>query len=199
MFPRALLPAAILFAGAAFSCFESSTGWKESACADSNPTLMIQTRLGDIVVQLDSENSPRSTGNFVANAESGWFDHMLFHRVRKNFVIQTGWANSSGRKAPIQSTIPLEINPVIKHVRSAVSMARANNKPDSGNSSFSILHGDAPHLDKTGGDGYAYAAFGTVVDGMDVVDRISNVAVAGPHRSTPVEKIAMDRVFCVSL
>ena len=114
-------------------------------------------------------------------------------------MIQTGWANSSGRKAPIQSTIPLEINPVIKHVRSAVSMARANNKPDSGNSSFSILHGDAPHLDKTGGDGYAYAAFGTVVDGMDVVDRIANVAVAGPHRSTPVEEIAMDRVFCVSL
>lgn len=139
-----------------------------------------------IVLELDALAAPKTVENFEKLVKDGFYDGLIFHRVIEGFMIQGGCPNGTGMGGP-GYTIPGEFaqngfaNP-IKHVRGVISMARAMD-PNSGGSQFFIMHQDSPHLDG------AYAAFGKVVDGMDVVDEIATVEVDGMDRPLAEQKI----------
>ena len=136
---------------------------------------MVQIEMTDggiIKLELDGSAAPITVENFLTLARAGFYDGLIFHRVIKDFMIQGGDPTGSGMGGA-EKTIKGEFakngvqNP-ISHVRGVISMARAND-PDSASSQFFIFHKDAKYLDGS------YAAFGKVVEGMDVVDRIASV------------------------
>ena len=139
-----------------------------------------------IVLELDPSAAPKTVANFEKLVGKGFYDGLIFHRVISGFMIQGGCPDGTGMGGPGYS-IPGEFaqngfdNP-LKHTRGVISMARAMN-PNSGGSQFFIMHKDSPHLD--GG----YAAFGKVVEGMDVVDEIAATPVDASDRPTVEQKI----------
>ena len=128
---------------------------------------------GTVTLQLDQSAAPITAANFVALAESGFYDGLTFHRIISGFMVQGGDPKGNGTGGS-DMKIKGEFaangwdNP-IKHERGVISMARSK-AYDSASSQFFIMHADAPHLD--GG----YAAFGRVTEGMDVVDAICAAA-----------------------
>ncbi|HMM05692.1 MAG TPA: peptidylprolyl isomerase [Clostridiales bacterium] len=141
---------------------------------------------GKIVLELNAAAAPKTVENFEKLVKDGFYDGLIFHRVIDGFMIQGGCPDGTGMGGPGYS-IPGEFaqngfdNP-IKHERGVISMARAMD-PNSGGSQFFIMHKDSPHLD--GG----YAAFGKVVEGLDVVDEIATTQVDGMDRPLTEQKI----------
>ena len=127
---------------------------------------------GVIDIQLDKQAAPIACENFEKLVKSGFYDGLTFHRVIPGFMIQGGCPLGNGTGGPgwkIKGEFASNgVNNPIRHVRGVISMARAAD-PNSAGSQFFIMHKDAPHLDGQ------YAAFGHVVSGMDVVDKIASV------------------------
>lgn len=138
---------------------------------------------GTITVELDQEAAPITSSNFVELANSGFYDGLTFHRIEPGFVIQGGDPNGNGTGGSEHDIVGEFAENGYKndlsHVRGTISMARAND-PNSASSQFFIMH-----QDNTGLDG-KYAAFGTVTDGMDVVDAICEDASNGTLSENPV-------------
>ena len=139
----------------------------------ANPIATIEMENGGtIVCELYPDVAPQSVRNFIALANKGFYDGLIFHRVISGFMIQGGCPQGTGMGGPgwhikgefAANGVP---NP-IKHTRGVISMARAMD-PNSAGSQFFIMHADAPHLDGQ------YAAFGHVVSGIEVVDEIAAV------------------------
>jgi len=128
---------------------------------------------GKIKLEMDRQAAPNTVKNFVSLADKGFYNGLIFHRVIPGFMIQGGCPDGTGMGGPGYS-IKGEFssngfkNP-LKHKRGVISMARSM-RPDSAGSQFFIMHQDAPHLDGQ------YAAFGRVVEGMDIVDEIASVS-----------------------
>lgn len=142
---------------------------------------------GTITLKMDYEAAPNSAANFVALARSGFYDGLIFHRVIKGFMIQGGWGDLKGKHLDYSIKGEFKANGIDnpkKHTRGALSMARTM-FPDSASSQFFIMHKDAPHLDGQ------YAAFGEVVDGMDVVDKIAGVRT--DMRDKPYEDVIIEK------
>ncbi len=125
--------------------------------------------MGDIQIQLYPEIAPNTVHNFIALAQSGFYDGTIFHRVIPGFMVQGGDPNGTGTGGPGYSIFgefrQNGFTNDLKHTRGVLSMARAQS-PNSAGSQFFIMVADSPHLDG------AYAAFGQVIAGMDLVDRI---------------------------
>ena len=138
----------------------------------SNPKVTFTMQDGkQIVAELYPDVAPNTVNNFIALVKSGFYDGLCFHRIIRGFMIQGGCPNGTGTGGPGYS-IKGEFasngyNNTLKHTRGVLSMARAMDKNSAG-SQFFIMHADAPHLDGN------YAAFGEVVEGMDVVDEIAD-------------------------
>ena len=127
--------------------------------------------IGKIVVELRPDKAPATVENFLKLVESGFYNGLIFHRVIKGFMIQGGGMTPSFDQKPAKSIRGEFIANGymandLRHKRGVLSMARTSD-PDSASSQFFIMHEDAPHLDAQ------YAAFGQVVEGMGVVDRIA--------------------------
>lgn len=125
-----------------------------------------------IKLELYPEQAPKTTENFIKLVKEGFYDGLIFHRVIPGFMVQGGCPDGTGMGGP-GYTIKGEfssngVQNNLKHTRGVISMARAMD-PDSAGSQFFIMHADAPHLDGQ------YAAFGKVVEGMDVVDEIASL------------------------
>lgn len=139
-----------------------------------------------IKLELYPEHAPISVENFEKLVKEGFYDGLIFHRVIRGFMIQGGCPQGTGTGGPgHQIKGEFEMNGVknpIKHTRGVLSMARSQN-PNSAGSQFFIMHQDAPHLDGQ------YAAFGKVVEGMDVVDEIAEVKVDFSDRPKVEQKI----------
>ena len=138
---------------------------------------------GVITIELYPDVAPNTVANFVTLANSGFYDGLTFHRVISGFMIQGGDPDGNGTGGPGYS-IKGEFTQNgfqndLKHDRGIISMARANN-PDSAGSQFFIMHQNSPWLDG------AYAAFGKVLEGMDVVDAIASVKT-NPANDMPLE------------
>lgn len=138
---------------------------------------------GTVTVQLDQSAAPATVANFISLAESGFYDGLTFHRIMAGFMMQGGDPKGNGTGGSAE-TIKGEFaqngveNP-LKHERGVISMARSS-MPDSASSQFFIMHEDAPHLDG------AYAAFGRVISGMEVVDAIcANTPVSDYNGTVP--------------
>ena len=124
----------------------------------------IETEKGLIKFELYESKAPITVKNFIELANSGFYNDLKFHRVEQGFVIQGGDPKGDGTGGS-EKTIPLEINPELRHVKGAVGMARTQD-PDSATSQFYITLAETPFLDDK------YAVFGKVIEGMDVVEKI---------------------------
>ena len=155
-----------------------------------NPIVTITMQNGKkIVAELYPKIAPESVNNFVYLIGKGFYDGLTFHRIIRGFMIQGGCPQGNGTGGPGYSIKgEFAANGVkndLKHERGVLSMARAQN-PNSGGSQFFIMHADAPHLDGS------YAAFGKVIEGMDVVDEIADEYTDFMDR--PYEKQVMQTV-----
>ena len=164
----------------------------------SNPVITIETTMGNIKVELDAENAPNSTANFLAYVDDGYFAETIFHRVIPGFMIQGGgiladMSDKSSKRAPIKN----EANNGLKNDRGTLAMARTND-PHSATSQFFINLKDNGFLNHSGENmqGWGYAVFGKVVDGMNVVDDIAAVQTGnkGGHQDVPQETITITNV-----
>ena len=138
-----------------------------------HPKFIIKMKSGDEMKgELYPEIAPQSVGNFISLANSGFYDNLVFHRVIPGFMIQGGCPSGTGIGGPgyyIKGEFAQNgVENPLKHSSGVLSMARSQRK-DSAGSQFFIMTNDSPHLDGS------YAAFGKVLEGLDVVDRIVNV------------------------
>lgn len=145
---------------------------------------------GDIIrLELYPDVAPISVHNFISLVNKKFYDGLIFHRVIKGFMIQGGCPEGSGMGGPgysikgefAQNGVPNSL----KHTQGVLSMARSGH-PDSAGSQFFIMHKNAPHLDGS------YAAFGKVIEGMDIVDRIAETAT--DYSDKPLENQVMKTV-----
>lgn len=148
---------------------------------------ILTTRHGDITIEFLPEVAPNHVQNFLDLARAGFYDNTKFHRVIPGFMIQGGDPNSKQDDRRLHGTggsgknVKAEFN-ATKHVRGIVSAARSSN-PDSASSQFFIMVADSGHLDGQ------YSAFGKVVSGIEVADKI--VAEKTDHRDNPVEPVSI--------
>ena len=138
-----------------------------AALAD-NPRVQLSTSLGDIVVELNEEQAPISTENFLRYVEAGHYNGVIFHRVIPGFMIQTGGFDSNMRQLDTGRPIKNEADNGLKNRRYTLAMARTQ-IVDSATSQFFINLGDNDFLDHGGRD-FGYAVFGEVVSGQNVVE-----------------------------
>ena len=141
----------------------------------------------EIKIELYPDVAPATVENFVNLVKDGFYDGLIFHRVIPGFMIQGGCPQGTGMGGP-GHTIKGEfaangVKNDLKHTRGVLSMARSGN-PNSAGSQFFIMHADAPHLDGQ------YAAFGKVIEGMDVVDEIAAVPTDYSDRPKKVQRMA---------
>ena len=145
-----------------------------------------------IRIELDAEAAPITVENFTKLVKQGFYDGLTFHRIIPGFMIQGGCPEGTGMGGPgycIKGEFAANgVENPIRHTRGVISMARSQ-MPNSAGSQFFIMHADAPHLDGS------YAAFGHVVEGMDVVDEIASVAT--DFRDKPQTPVVMKCVKVV--
>lgn len=159
----------------------------------NNPVVTIEMENGKkIVAELYPEKAPNTVNNFISLVNSGFYDGLTFHRVIRGFMIQGGDPAGTGAGGPgysIKGEFALNgfAKNDIKHLRGVLSMARAM-FPDSAGSQFFIMHENSSHLDGQ------YAAFGKVIEGMDVVDEIASVRT--DFRDKPLQPQVMKKVSC---
>ncbi|MBQ8942428.1 MAG: peptidylprolyl isomerase [Firmicutes bacterium] len=156
----------------------------------ANPIVTIKMENGDIIkAELYPEIAPNTVNNFISLINKGFYNGLIFHRIIKGFMIQGGCPQGRGTGGPgygIKGEFAQNgFKNDLKHTAGVLSMARSM-MPNSAGSQFFIMHKDAPHLDG------AYAAFGKVIEGMDVVDKLASVPTGMMDR--PVEDQVMDDV-----
>ena len=152
-----------------------------------NPMITITMENGDVMkAELYPEVAPNTVNNFLSLAGKGFYDGLIFHRVIKGFMIQGGCPDGTGMGGP-GYTIKGEFSQNgfqndLRHTPGVLSMARATH-PDSAGSQFFIMHETSPHLDG------AYAAFGQIIEGMDIVNKIADVRTDYSDRPMKEQKI----------
>ncbi len=163
------------------------------AKSEAPPRVEFQTNQGNFVIELYKDKAPISVANFLEYVEAGFYDNTIFHRVIPNFMIQGGgftvdMVQKQGR-APIRN----ESSNGLKNRRGTLAMARTS-RPDSASSQFFINTVDNAYLDgRPGAPGYA--VFGEIVQGMDVIDKLSQVrtGTSRGHGDVPVEPIIVKK------
>ena len=176
-----------------------AAGLMLSLSAFAAPTVEMQTSMGTIVLQLDSEKAPKSVQNFLQYARDGYYTDTIFHRVIDGFMIQGGgFTRDLGQKSTNKS-VENEGKNGLKNVRGTIAMARTSD-PHSATAQFFINHKDNAMLDYPSRDGWGYAVFGKVVQGMDVVDKIAKVPTGNRamHQNVPVEAVVIQSVKIIS-
>ncbi|MBI1283805.1 MAG: peptidyl-prolyl cis-trans isomerase [Thiobacillus sp.] len=160
----------------------------------ANPRVLIETSKGNITVEVFPGQAPQSAGNFLNYVKTGFYDGLVFHRVIPNFMIQGGGMTPDMQEKPKNAPIQNEADNGLKNLRGTLAMARTG-EPHSASSQFFINVADNAFLNHRGKsfEGWGYAVFGQVVDGMDVVDAIAAVPRGnrGPHGDVPIEPVVM--------
>lgn len=157
----------------------------------------IETDLGAIEIELDEKKAPATVKNFVDYAKSGHYNGTIFHRVIDGFMIQGGGFTPDMDQKPTKAPIRNEAMNGLKNARGTIAMARTM-VVDSATSQFFINLVDNDFLDfqNPTPQGFGYAVFGAVTDGMEVVDAIAKVSTgfAGPHQNVPEKPIVIKRI-----
>ena len=156
----------------------------------ANPIVTFEMENGDIMkAELYPEIAPNTVNNFISLVQNGFYDGLIFHRVIRGFMIQGGCPDGTGMGGP-GYTIKGEFSQNgfandLRHTEGVLSMAREMH-PDSAGSQFFIMHKNSPHLDG------AYAAFGKITEGMDIVNKIAETAT--DYSDRPLEEQKMKKV-----
>ena len=158
---------------------------------------IMETSMGTISIELDEEKAPATVENFCRYASEGFYDGTIFHRVIDTFMIQGGGFTKEMNQKDTYEPIRIESMNGLKNLRGTIAMARTM-IPDSATSQFFINLVDNDFLDFTAptAQGYGYAVFGRVTDGMEVVDRIAKVRTgfSGPHQNVPEVPVIIKKV-----
>ncbi|MGW8186975.1 MAG: peptidylprolyl isomerase [Desulfobacterales bacterium] len=173
---------------------------QSAAAADQaavNPRVALETSKGRIVIELFPQKAPATVKNFLVYVDAGFYDGTVFHRVIPKFMIQGGGLTADLKKKPTEKPVLNEADNNLKNTRGSVAMARTGD-PHSATSQFFINTADNDFLnyrEKTP-QGWGYAVFGRVTEGMTVVDAISGVKTgnAGMFRDVPVEPVVIEKV-----
>lgn len=185
-----------VFLAAAFSISANAQdeAEKPEKKGDELVRVLMKTSMGDIVIDLNRTKAPISTDNFLRYVDEGFYSGTIFHRVIKTFMIQGGGFTADMQPKQTHDPIMNEWENGLKNKRGSIAMARTND-PNSATCQFYINVVDNPALDQPRG-GAAYAVFGEVAEGMDVVDKIRDVKTTtkGMFRDVPVETVTINEV-----
>lgn len=199
LFPASLFLGALMLGISGCGASEPPTQSVSTAPAagqPTNPRVLIETSKGKITVEVFPEQAPQSAGNFLNYVKTGFYDGTIFHRVIPGFMIQTGGMTADMTEKPKNAPIQNEADNGLKNLRGTLAMARTGD-PHSASSQFFINVADNAFLNHRGKsvEGWGYAVFGQVVDGMEVVDAIVAVPRGnrGPHSDVPVEPVVVQR------
>ena len=168
-----------------------------AAIAGDNPSVEMDTTKGKIVLELYADKAPKTVKNFLAYVDAGFYDGTIFHRVIPNFMIQGGGFSADMQQKKTRSPIDNEADNGLRNERGTIAMARTSN-PHSATAQFFINTKNNDFLNHTGKSpqGWGYAVFGRVTEGMVVVDAISGVKTGtrGPFRDVPMDPIVITGV-----
>ena len=170
-----------------------------SASALASPSVEMQTSMGSIVIELNSEKAPITVKNFLQYAKDGFYNGTIFHRTIEGFMIQGGGFTKDMGEKPTTGEIKNEASNGLKNERGSIAMARRQD-PNSASSQFFINHqNNSSQLDYPLNNG-GYAVFGKVTKGMDVVDKIAKVPTGnkGMHQNVPLEPVVIQSVKIIS-
>ncbi len=158
--------------------------------------IKLQTNFGDIVLKLFEDKAPETTANFKEYVKSGHYDGTVFHRVINNFMIQGGGFEPGMKQKATRKPIKNEANNGLSNKTGTIAMARTM-EPHSASAQFFINVKDNDFLDHSAPtvQGWGYAVFGEVVEGMDVVEKIKNVptTMKSGHQDVPVDDVVIEK------
>ncbi|MBT8439872.1 MAG: peptidyl-prolyl cis-trans isomerase [Gammaproteobacteria bacterium] len=156
--------------------------------------ITLKTNIGDIFIELDEENAPKTCENFKKYVEDRHFDGTIFHRVIDNFMIQGGGFQVGMMEKDTREPIENEAKNGLSNENGTIAMARTMD-PHSATAQFFINVADNKFLDYPGQDGWGYCVFGKVTEGMDVVNKMKGVETGNKagHSDVPVEDIIIEK------
>ncbi|WLI90707.1 peptidylprolyl isomerase [Massilia sp. R2A-15] len=157
--------------------------------------VLITTNMGNITAELDAEKAPKTVANFIDYANKGHYSNTIFHRVIADFMIQGGGFEPGMKQKPAPATVENEAKNGLKNDKYTLAMARTSD-PHSASAQFFINTKNNAFLDYPGQDGWGYAVFGKVVEGMDVVDKINKVKTgrSGMFADVPNDAVIIEKV-----
>ena len=185
------LPAASLAAALIATLTLTTPAWAQK--------VKLATSMGDIVIELAPDKSPKTVANFVQYVKAGHYNGVVFHRVIDGFMIQAGGFTADLQEKPTRAPISLESRNGLSNLRGTLAMARTS-VPDSASAQFFINVGDNLNLDAAKSqDGNGYAVFGKVIEGMAVVDKIKAVPVANQasHQNVPKQPVIIQQATLI--
>ncbi|WP_233881376.1 peptidylprolyl isomerase [Paraburkholderia flagellata] len=160
----------------------------------------LHTNHGVIKLELNAEKAPKTVANFLNYVKSGHYDGTVFHRVIDGFMIQGGGFDAGMQQKPTEAPIENEANNGLKNERGSIAMARTND-PHSASAQFFINVADNDFLNHSSPtpQGWGYAVFGKVVEGLEVVDKIKKVKTGskGFHQDVPVDDVVIEKAVVV--
>ncbi|MEK8090641.1 peptidylprolyl isomerase [Thermithiobacillus plumbiphilus] len=166
-----------------------------------NPQVALHTNKGDIVLELDEAKAPKTVANFLEYVRSGHYNGTIFHRVINGFMIQGGGFDENMQQKDTRAPIENEADNGLKNDIGTIAMARTND-PHSASAQFFINVGNNDFLNHSGKtpQGWGYAVFGKVIEGMDVVNAIKDVPTGnkGFHQDVPKENVVIESAEIVN-
>jgi len=178
---------------AAAALFVSLSAWA------ANPMVEMKTNQGTITIELYADKAPKTVENFVQYVKDGFYNGTIFHRVIDNFMIQGGGFESGMKEKPTRAPIQNEAKNGLKNQTGTLAMARTSD-PHSASAQFFINLKDNAPLDYPSRDGWGYAVFGKVTQGMDVVNKVAKVPTgnSGFHQNVPTTPVVIESVKLLS-
>ena len=172
----------------------------ENKMSDTPNKVKLTTTLGTITIQLNTEKAPVSSKNFIEYVKEGFYDGIIFHRVIPGFMAQGGGFTADFEQKKTHDPIKNEADNGLKNSRGSIAMARTSD-PDSATAQFFINYKDTSFLDHTSPtqNGWGYAVFGEVIDGMEVVDEMAKMPTGnnGMHQDVPKTDIVITKAEIV--
>lgn len=158
--------------------------------------VILHTNFGDITIELDFDNAPKTCENFVSYVKDGFYDGTIFHRVINGFMVQGGGFDAKMRQKDTKAQIENEADNGLKNEIGTLAMARTSD-PHSATAQFFINVADNGFLNHSGKNpqGWGYAVFAKVTDGMDIVNKIKEVKTgnSGMHQDVPVDPVIIEK------
>jgi cyclophilin family peptidyl-prolyl cis-trans isomerase len=170
----------------------------KAALEQGDPIIAVHTSLGTLFVRLYERQAPRTVANFLDYARTGHYDGTIFHQVESGYVALGGAFDRQLKAKSVRYPVTNEAANGLKNVRGSLAMARDPGDPHSATATFFINLADNPKLDHRGTapDEYGFCVFGQVIDGLDVLDKLSatQTAKVESFTSTPVERVVLNSI-----
>ena len=184
-----------LHKGFSIACMALALAGTQAYAVEAAPKVLVKTSAGDFTLTLNAEKAPVTVKNFLQYVGDKHYDGTIFHRVIDGFMVQAGGFTPAMQEKPTRAPIALEANNGLKNARGSIAMARTMN-PNSATAQFFINVVDNANLNAPSPDGHGYAVFGTVTQGMDVVDKIRKVPTGfkGGYSDVPLAPVTIQSI-----